>query len=260
MGNFFVKFKGLPELTVELDSTEVADSYLSLLKSNYQQQFPIFRDQQRYTVEYLNQLAVDAKQLLGWDWLREEYTLEETTLLHKDLEQYLAQGYTAIPAEHDWICDELHYCLHAVESGRDRGEWLQVEWFNNDHIHLAAEQYPRKMNLEFGDIRLQNPHVGHHPLFVYVQQDKINIMQTCRFHDQIKPGFNILIADENNDCVDPQELLVWFKKNSPEFVSLHGEQTILAYTGHPVIGRVINLDDLVQIAVAPLLELESIRF
>ena len=260
MNKFFVKFKDLPQLEVVLDDTQVADDYLSLLQFNYQQQFPIFRDQQRYTLEYLNHLAIEAKDLLGWDWIRSRYTVEETTILHKDLERYLANGYGAIPEEHDWICDELHYCLHAVESGRERGEWLQIEWFNNDQLPLPATQYPKKMNLEFGDIRLQNPHVGHHPLFVYVQQDKTNIMQTCKVHDYIKPGFNILIANEYNHCVNLIELLDWFKEHSPEFVALHGEETILAYTGHPVIGRVVNLDDLAQVAVAPILELEFIDF
>lgn len=259
MNDFSIKFKNLPQLDIQLDNTLVTVQYKELLKINYQREFPLFRDQQKYTVSYLNELAVQAKQLLGWDWLREQYTLEETTILHKDIEQYLSDGFAAIPAELDWICHELHFCLHAVESGNKRGAWLQVEWFNDDRLPLPEHLYPKKLNLEFGDIRLQNPHVGHHPLFVYQQNDYTNIMQTCKFHNYIKPGINIIIEDRPSNF-NQQHYLNWFNTHSPEFVKLHGKQTILNYTGHPSIGKVVNLDDLVTVSTAPILELESITF
>ena len=260
MIDYSIKFKNLPHLDVRLDNTLVASQYKELLKSNYQREFPIFRDQQKYTISYLNKLAVQAKRLLGWDWLREHYTIAETTLLHKDIEQYLANGFSSIPSEHDWLCHELHFCLHAVESGSTRNGWLQVEWFNNDRISLPEHLYPKKLNLEFGDIRLQNPHVGHHPLYLFQQNDYTNILQTCKFHNFINPGINIVIKDELITDFNVDRYLFWFKIHSPEFVKLHGEQAILNYTGHPIIGKVVNLDDLVTVSTAPILELESITF
>ena len=101
--------------------------------------------------------------------------------------------------------------------------------------------------------------MGHHPLFVYQQNDYTNIMQTCKFHNYIKPGINIIIEDRPSNF-NQQHYLNWFNTHSPEFVKLHGKQTILNYTGHPSIGKVVNLDDLVTVSTAPILELESITF
>jgi hypothetical protein len=260
MIDYSIKFKNLPQLDILLDNTLVTSQYKELLKSNYQREFPLFRDQQKYTVDYLKELASKTKQLLGWDWDREQYTLAETTLMHKDIERYLANGFNSITNEHDQLCHELHFCLHAVESNSTRDGWLQIEWFNDDRLPLPELLYPKKLNLEFGDIRLQNPHVGHHPLYLFQQNDYTNIMQTCKFHNYIKPGINIVTVSEPIKEFNANRYLIWFKARCPEFVELHGEQAILNYTGHPIIGKVVNLDDLVTVSTAPILELESITF
>ena len=50
----------------------------------------------------------------------------------------------------------------------------------------------------------------------------------------------------------------WFKKNAPDFVKEHGMEKILEFTGHPIIGNVVNLDVLAEVCKQPLLELESV--
>lgn len=259
MVNFEVKFYGVPALQCSLHDTKLAQRYLELIK--YQTDTPIFRDPPRYTLDYFKELAIEAKQVLGGDWIRDSYPLEITTLLHKDIEKYLATGFENIPEEHDHLLHELHYCLHAIESGSQRNSWLQVEWFNNDGFNIDADEYPAKLDLEFGDLRLQNPYVGHHPLFVYEQKDSSNIQQTCKFHDFVKPGINIVVDSKNKTkSFDMETYLRWFKTHAPKFVQQHGVEKIKKFTGHPIVGSVINKSDLELLIQQPIVEFEHISF
>ena len=265
MARFSVKFKNSPAIVCEIDDTELGQKYFNLLVEQYKDDpVPIFRDPPKYTVTYLRQLATQAKEILNWNWLKDDYNLEVTTKLHKDIEQYLAIGYDNIPAEHDHLLDELHFCLHAVESGSQRNSWLQVEWFNDRGFSISPDEYPAKIGLDFGDIRLQNPYVGHHPLYLYEQRDNINIMQTCRFHDFAKPGFNLVVAPINKNGInyyfDQQAYLNWFHANAEDFISTHSEEILLKYTGHPVVGHVVNLDDLKLLIQQPAIEIERLLF
>ena len=261
MVDFELKFRGAPALQCQLDGSELSQQYLTLLKKQYTDSSPIFRDQQLYTTDYFRKLAIAAKSVLGWDWIKDDYGLDITTKLHKDLEEYLAKGFAHIPKEHDHLLHELHFCLHAIESGSSRGAWLQIEWFNDEGFSIDSDQYPAKLNLDFGDIRLQNPYVGHHPLFLYEQQDDINVLQTCKFHDFVKPGINIVIDKVSNEReFDWQKYLQWFETVAPEFVSQHGLEQLRKFTGHPVVGTVINKSDLDILIKQPTLEFESIVF
>ena len=260
MKQFSVQFKNCPSLLCRLHDTNLANKYYDLLKSQYEQDNkPIFRDPQLYTLEYFSILAARAQEYLGWNWTRPSYNLEITTKLHKDLERFLENGFSHIPAKYDNLIHELHYALHAIESGSKRNHWLQIEWFNDNGFAITEDEYPAKINLEFGDLRLQNPYVGHHPLFVYQQQDKTNILQTCKFHDFVKPGINIVVQDTTT-VIDWEKYVNWFKINSPKFISLHGEERLKKFTGHPVIGKVVNLNDLSFVLSKPVLEFEQIIF
>jgi hypothetical protein len=242
----------------------LAVKYFDLLKNQYEQDSsPMFRDPQRYTLEYFQNLANQAQQVLGWNWQRDHYDLATTTLLHKDIEKYLAAGFENIPQEHDHLLHELHFCLHAIESGSRRDHWLQIEWFNNTGFSITEDEYPGKLFLEFGDIRLQNPYVGHHPLYVYKQQDSTNINQTCRFHDFIKPGINIVIQQDtytNPKMFDWNRYIKWFEDCASEFIDEHGINRLCKFTGHPVVGSVINLDDLHTLIKQPIISFEHIAY
>lgn len=259
--DFLVKFAGVPAIQCQLHDTDLADRYLDLLKNQYSQDSnPIFRDPQRYTVDYFKELVIQAKQILGWDWQRDNYNIETTTLLHKDIERYLALGYENIPKEHDHILDELHFCLHSIQASGHRTDWLQVEWFNNSGFTLNEDEYPAKIDLEFGDIRLQNPYVGHHPLYLYEQKDFTNINQTCRFHDFVKPGINIVIANRPIPKFDWNSYLSWFQFHAPDFVNSKGVELLKKFTGHPIVGSVVNKKDLEELIKQPIIEFEHISF
>ena len=262
MQEFVVKFKKYPELICRLDDTELARKYYNLIKNQYQEDSSaIFRDPQTYTIEYFKKLAAEANRRLGWDWPLDHYDLNVTTRLHKDIEQYLAQGYANIPEQYDQLLHEIHFALHAIESGNQRNSWLQIEWFNDCGFYITEDQYPAKLNLEFGDIRLQNPYVGHHPLFVYQQQDSTNILQTCRLHDFVKPGINLVIDKSQNKLIpDQSQYLQWFRTHGKQFLEKHGEEKLLQFTGHPVVGRVVNLDTLHDIISAQELHFEYLNF
>jgi len=261
MPTIYVKFKNYNKLKLVLDNTKLGQQYCSLVKHNYNESFPIFRDRPRYTVEYMLELAREAKEKLGWEWNFDHYDISITALLHKDIERLVgSEGFSAIPAELDNLIHELHYCLHIIQDNnphKGRDAWLQIEWYNDNGFALE-ETNIFKQNLEFGDIKLQNPFVGHGPLQVYLEQDFTNIPQTCKFHDFVKPGINISIGDM--PAVNPMLVLDAFKKHCNEFVEQHTEEKILQYTGYPVVGKVENLNDLLAVESAPVLELEYIEF
>jgi hypothetical protein len=260
MSSFAIKFYNTPELRYQLIDTDLAKRYLELLYSEYTADpTPIFRDQQKYTLGYFKTLAQQAHDRLGWDWIRPVYNLTTTIRLHKDIEQYLARGFENIPEEHDELLHELHYCLHSIESGSKRNNWLQVEWYNDHGFEITPDEYPAKLNLEFGDLRLQNPYVGHHPLYLYQQQDSIDIMQTCQFHNFVKPGLNLVINQENKKF-DIDQYVNWFRTHGTDFLNIHGEETLLKFTGHPVVGNIVNKHDLETVVSTPILEFEYLKF
>jgi hypothetical protein len=113
--------------------------------------------------------------------------------------------------------------------------------------------------MKFGDIKLQNPYVGHHPLQIYLEKDFSKIAQTCKLHDFVKPGINIVIEDFNHN-VDNDIVIQNLKSYDSNFVNEQTEERIRKFIGYPVIGRVVNQSDLIEILKLPTLELESLRF
>jgi len=255
-----VTFKNLPTLNLSIVDTELGHRYYDLVKENYEQQTPIFRDRPKYTVDYMLELAKEAKERLGWSWSFDHYDINVTALMHKDIERIAAEGFDKIPAELDELLHELHYCLHIIQSPQAtlRDAWLQIEWFNDAGFPLDTTDIFQH-NLRIGDLRLQNPYVGHGPLQVYLEQDFTNIPQTCKFHNMVRPGLNIVILQVDHP-VNVDNILTTFTTHSPEFVKQHGLEKIKSYIGYPVIGRVTNLADLYTVAQAPLLELGEIKF
>ena len=262
MPSIQIKFVDQPILYLTIDATDVGNRYVDLIKLNYQQSFPIYRDTVKYTKDYLKQLTKQAAIVFGWNW--DQYDNFDTgiaPLLHKSIEELLANGFDKIPAEHDWLIHEIHYCLHLNQHRKStptRNSWFQIEWYNDSGFTLDSN-FAFHKQLKFGDVKLQNPHVGHGPLQLYHERDGINISQTCKFHNFVKPGINIAQRDYP-EFRETAQLISFFEMHDPEFVRLHGAETILHYTGYPVIGRVVNLDDLRVVVDSAELELEGIYF
>ncbi len=249
-----VKYKNFPALEIELDNNSLKHDYKNLLKKNSQQS-PISRDPCKYTLEYFSVLIQQAKNILKWDWIRDHYSVKELVDLHKDIEMYLSNGFKKIPEEHDNLLHELHYALHAIGARNSRGRWIQVEWFNDDGINMP-DDLNFSTQLKFGDVKLQNPYVGHDPIFVYRQRDLTDIAQTCKFHNLVRPGINIMIQPEQFNITERYR--AWYEMHAPNWVQQHGWDKIMRYTGWPHVGRVKNLDILKQIATSPLFEIESV--
>ena len=126
-------------------------------------------------------------------------------------------------------------------------------------LFRSADEYPAKINLEFGDLRLQNPYVGHHPLYLYEQKDNLKIEQTCKFHDFVKPGINIVIHNFSKNF-NQEQYLNWFQTQASDVINTYGKEQLLKFTGHPVVGRVVNLDDLHTVVAHPVLEFKQLIF
>ncbi len=261
MSKIKVKFENSPELELLIDNSTIGQRYYKLVKENYDREKPIYRDTNRYTVEYMNSLVQQAKELLGWNWSADNYNLENCAMFHKDIEVLLGTvGFDAVPAEYDHLLHELHHGLHILEHGKNikRGGWLQIEWYNDEGFDLGYN-FKFQSSMKFGDLKLQNPFVGHGPLQMYQENDFINISQTCKFHTFVKPGINISITDFS-EITYYDEIVKLFKQHDPAFVELHGEEKIKHYTGYPIIGRILNVDDLKKSLTNNILILEYLRF
>src|SRR6056300_765294 len=112
---FLIKFKKFDQLVCNIDDTSVGKKYYSLVKANYQRSFPVYRDRPKFTKHYLSRLAEQANDHFGWNWNVQELALENTTQLHKDIEQLLMDGFESIPAELDHVIHDLHYGLHILQ-------------------------------------------------------------------------------------------------------------------------------------------------
>ena len=262
-----VIFKNQQPLHIELNNTAAALQWKQLFLNNYQREFPLFRDMQQYTWERLEQLVHQVNDTCGWNFTEKIETLEHTVALHKHVEVALANGCDAIPRSWFDLIDELHFTLHTIEQNNmsripRRGNFLQVEWFNNDFVPLPDDFVFTDL-AEFGSVRLQNAHSGHPPLMMYKQNDHADVFQTCRFHNRIKPGLHIMTAKARIDG-QPKEYIDseyqdWWMTHAPEFVAQHSMDKIMYYTGYPIIGKVINIRDLERINRYPgILELQEV--
>lgn len=258
-----VNFQNQAPLYLEIRNSEVGRRYFELVKSNYQKSKPIYRDELKYTPEYIYQLAAKARTAFGWNWDQvTDFSSGIAPYLHKDLEVLLAQGFEKIPEKYDDLIHELHYCLHLIQhkpgEKRTRNSWFQIEWYNDEGFELDPE-FRFQTQLQVGDVRFQNPFVGHGPWQMWREQDFLNITQTCKFHTFVKPGINIVHTAQPG-VTEVDQLIEKFKQHDPVFVQTHGVEKIRRYIGHPIIGRVINLNDLRQIKQEPILTLASLGF
>lgn len=261
MSKILIKFIDQPVLELLINSDSIGQLYFNLVQENYRIEKPIFRDRLNYTVDYMHQLSIQAKEFLGWDWYAEYYSIENTAILHKAIEELVGSGFDNVPAEYDNLIHELHYCLHIIQDGqvsKKRDGWLQLEWYNDSGFELGQD-YQFSRGLKFGDVKLQNPWVGHGPLQLFLEKDFTNISQTCKFHNFVKPGINIVIQ-EFEDFTDTDALISMFLEHDPAFVTKHGIETIISYIGYPVIGQINNLNDLQQVVNSSRLELDWINF
>jgi hypothetical protein len=194
MLKILIKFVDQPVLDILIDDNIIGRQYYNLVQENYLKETPIFRDRLLYTTDYMHTLATQAKKILGWDWYADQYSIDNTVLLHKNIEELVGNNFNSVPEEYDNLIHELHYCLHVIQdtkTTRSRDAWLQIEWYNDSGFNLP-EDYKFKKGLEFGDIKLQNPWVGHGPLQIFLEKDFTNISQTCKFHNFVKPGINVV--------------------------------------------------------------------
>jgi hypothetical protein len=254
--DILLKYQNFPPLEIELDDSALKSNYKDLVRKNNLEHQVISRDPCKYNLAYFAVLAQQANNILGWDWAQDRYTPNDLVRLHKDIEQYLANGFENIPQEHDNLLHELHYALHAIQGNSSRGNWIQVEWFSSDGITVPAD-LKFTTQLKFGDVKLQNPYVGHDPIFVYRQQDFYNISQTCKFHDLVRPGINIMIKPDYFEITDHYKS--WYNTHAPHWVQENSWDKVLRFTGWPVVGRVKNLDVLQQIATSPVFEIEFVE-
>ena len=263
MPMILLHFQNHNPLAIDLEESETARLYLEVLRRNLEKEAPIWRDLLKYDMKYFKELCWQVKETLGWDWDMANFEPSHTVRFHKDIENSLLKenSFDNIPGEHQQLIHEIHHCLHAIEvkdAGFPRGNFLQFEWFNGDYEEMPYDK-KFKINPEFGDIILQNPYVGHPPLQCYRFNDYQQIERTCAFQDRIKPALKIGLANHPNLQFNKDHYKTWWIKKCPGFVDKHGMDTILRYTGWPVIGKVRDTDYLNQLVKIKELNFESLE-
>ena len=263
MAEILLKFESLPALLVSINEDNTSTLFFELLKKNMKKQPPIFRDNAGYTKAYLKELAYQLKADLGWDWMSNDYTIEDTIKMHKEIENMLdkEKSFANVPKDTHELIHEAHFCIHAVQWHNPKfphGNFLQLEWFNDDYTELPDDAR-FVFQPDFGDIILQNPYVGHPPVQCWIQNDYENITRTCQFHDRIKPGIKINLTTPNKRF-PLKEYEQWWTTNAPNFVNQHSMEKIIKYTGFPLVGKVKNKEMLDKICNhASILKLQDIN-
>jgi hypothetical protein len=262
--DFIIKFQDADPLYVTLNPGALSRDYLALFRRNYQRQLPMLRDQGAYDIDRMRELASKAQKILGWSWTHDDYNdYAVTTQMHKDLERYLSQGFAHVPGTHDSLLHELHICLHSAQLQHQRTT-VQLEWFNDDGFDLGDYDFRFIHDDTLGAVSLQNPYVGHPPDWIWRQNDCSAVWQTCKFHDFVRPGLVISMQGQLertvNEFQEAESYLEWWRQSAPDFLAYHGEQKMLANTGHPVIGYIVNNHDLLDLYSRPRLIFERVEF
>lgn len=250
MSKIEIKFSKHKPVIIEVMENETSRLFNQVLQRNIVNNDQVWRDPLKYTKEYFQTLCKDVAVQLGWNWIKDEYSIEQTTKMHKKIEQTLekSESFRTIPGHLQNLIHEAHFCIHQMQySKQDRSPFIQIEWFNDDYEPIP-EDAVFTTDVGFGDVILQNPYVGHPPIQCYQQNDFSDIARTCQFHDIIKPGVKIQTNEKNNkDTWDYDQYRSWWMTNCQDYVEKVGWETIDHYTGWPKIGKVLDLDNLLNI-------------
>lgn len=258
-----VLFDGAPELDIDIKDTKSGKLFLNLFEDNLKRSFPVFRDPAKYTPHYLKELSLQIRDVLGWHWMDDDYSTQQTVAFHKHLETILEKesSFAKVPKKFHELLHETHFCIHAVQFKKAQwphGTDIQIEWFNNDYADLP-EDAEFKVQPEFGDVFMQNPYVGHGPFMCWLQNDYKNISRTCAFHDRVKPGMRINLTPNDELPFDWEKYESWWNENCKKFLDQHGFGKIKKYTGAPLLGKVKNLDVLSEIIKINVLNLREVK-
>jgi hypothetical protein len=263
MSQINIQFKDAPVLEVLLNKDKSCELFLKIFKNNLANKLPIFRDPASYTKEYLRELSIKLKKMLGWNWMSDSYSIDHTVEFHKDLENFLEkeESFKNLPGPIQHLLHETHFCIHAIQYKNDKwphGADIQIEWFNNDY-EILPEDAVFKIQPEFGDVFMQNPYVGHGPFMCWLQNDYKNISRTCTYHDRIKPGLRINLTPKDKQLFDWKEYENWWRTNCKEFVEKETYDRIKKYTGTPILGKVKNIDILTEIIKIEILKIDKVE-
>ena len=256
------KFQNFDVLQLKIKSTETAKTFFNFFQRHLKKDLPQCRDPLDYDWSMFQTLVDKVVRDLGWRWVYTDIKQADLVSWHKDLELCLEKTgeMDNIPVEHHQLIIDAHYCLHRVQSlqqYRNSREKIQIEWFTPDR-RFVPEDADYKRDIGFGDVVLQNPYVGHDPVTCYFQDDYKNISRTCAFHDIMTPGFFIQFKNSDWSTRIENDYKNWFQTKCADFVKKVGMDTILKYTGYPVVGKVTNLDTLQKIQNASELILENV--
>lgn len=219
-------------------------------------------DTTKYTINYFIDLIDTAKAQDIIDWSR--YTIQpgvehyltnqkQFNSMHKDLEVIVGiEKYRNFGTEQKNVLDELHCCLHSLESDSAPLNYkFTPRGFLNFHYYVDYELAPIpapikfKRTIEPGEIHLDYCYVGRDPFFCMMAQDNDKLTQTCKIIDKISINWKLHLMPTVGDRWGPppwpnnvdDALSQWYHAHKIDMDQLgYSLDKILDHTGFCTVG------------------------
>ena len=242
----------------------------------------IIDDCTRYTISYFIDLVERAHQTNTINWTnytilpgKEHYASNQRNfnLMHKDLEVVAGlQAYSGLNETQKMLVDEMHCCLHTLESDSapldykfDGRFWLNFQYrFNVPDKQPMPEPVKFKRRLEPGEVMLDYPYVGKEPIFCMIHKDDSILTQTCKMIDRISVTWKLHLAERpaTQWGWDPwpkdidAELTDWYYEHEADMQALdYSLEKIINHTGFCPVGRIDDLSKMKYLRTTPNLQI-----
>lgn len=224
-------------------------------------------DTGKYTVNYFIDLIAKAKDIGAIDWSEysirpgPEYYLSNQSqfnAMHKDLEVVAGiKKYGSLGPEQTNILDELHCCLHSLETisapldyeFKPRG-FVNFHYYINYDLSPMPEPVKFKRTIDPGEIHLDYCYVGREPFFCMTANDNSILSQTCKMIDRISLNWKLHVMPTVGyrwgpppwpDDVDGS-LTHWYHDHKNDMDQLgYSLEKILNHTGFCTVGRIDDI-------------------
>lgn len=288
MPKFHVEINNEVDFYINLYDTDVAERF-------YQAHAEVKRDRpdwaqarlqdyNRFNIDYFKELIDQAQQqnIVNWAHYKilpgaENYESNQIVFnqMHRDVEVKAGiNKYEGLKDEQRLLVDELHWCLHSLESPdapkdytfrpRDiiqityRGELVRPE-MPKDTV-FTREIHP-------GEIMLDFPYVGKEPLYCLMHNDNDMLEQACKIIEHISfswkmhlPPFSVTqwaggaYWPKNVD----QELTAWYHQHQDRLDQMgYSVDLMLARAGFCTIGRIDDITKLDYVRNTPVIKLTN---
>lgn len=282
MPKIYLEINQAIEFHVNIYDTKIGDQFfkqhLDIAAQDPVRSVPVITDFTKYNISYFLDLIEQAHQTDTLDW--SQYVIKpglehfhsnqvQFNAMHKDLEVVAGLNhYAGLDSEQIKLVDELHCCLHSLETTEapldytfTERTYANMSYFvdgpRNNHM---PEPVKFSRTIQPGEIMLDYPYVGKEPFFCMMHSDNSLLQQTCKMIDRISLNWKLHLNSQPGTAWGPPpwpadvdaELTSWYYQNQDDMNVLgYSLQKILDHTGFCVPGAIDNLSALEYMRTTP---------